>query len=52
MTPPVRVWMRAGRPCGRHCPCRGRTDVDTMPSRCCARWAAETAHRAEIEGDN
>lgn len=55
------VWLRAGTPvlepypcmcwgrypCGRHCPCRGRTDVDTMPQHCCGRRERETGERTE-----
>lgn len=51
MTPLFGVWLRAGTPvlepypcmcwgeypCGRRCPCRGRTDVDAVPQHCCAR---------------
>ena len=35
------------RPCGMRCPCRGRGDVETMPSFCCGRRAAETKERSK-----
>jgi hypothetical protein len=35
--------------CGARCPCRGRVDVEGMPTACCARRAAETAARKNTE---
>jgi hypothetical protein len=33
------------KPCGRRCPCRGRTDLDGLVTTCCARRAADTRQR-------
>ena len=57
---PRRTWLIAGgltgerypcmclgaKACTQHCPCRGRTDPNTMPTICCARRAADTRTRA------
>ena len=42
---------RGSKPCTRACPCRGRTDTDTMPTTCCQRRATETHHRTTTGED-
>lgn len=32
-----------GKPCNRSCWCRGRTDYDAIPARCCAKPKSEQA---------